>query len=208
MRRPPKTLSTAAHKFRICYAGLLAAGLLISAFSPARDKACLDPEAATEAFVFLNKVRAQPESYANELRLYWALPVTKRPLVWNDTLARVAGRKALDMAERGFFAHVDPDGYGMNYRINEGGYRLIPEFLEDRAGNNFESLAAGLKTGEAAVRNLIIDENVPSKGHRDHLLGIGEWNKSLTDIGIGFARCDSGCKVRTYICVLIAKHAW
>jgi len=70
----------------------------------------------------------------------------------------------------------------------------------------FESLCVNPATGEDAIKTLIIDKDVPSFGHRNHLPGIGEWNSSLTDIGIGFAKIDSGTKYTTYVSVVIAKH--
>ena len=180
----------------------------LTAFAPAGPKAYIDRKESMLAFDLLNKIRQSPEQYYSELKLYWALPITNSRLVWNDTLATAAEHKALDMAKRGYYAHVDPDGYGMNDHINRSGYKLIPSFLADKAANNFESIAAGFRTGEDAIRGLILDKNVPRMGHRNHLLGIGKWNESLVDIGIGFARCDTGCKDKSYISVLIAKHAW
>lgn len=167
-----------------------------------------DRTEAKKAFELINRIRQHPRLYDSALKLYWALPITESRLIWNDTLAAVAERKALDMVSRNYFAHVDPKGFGMNYYINKGGYRLIPDFLKDKAANNFESIHAGSATGEDAVRSLILDKGVPGMGHRNHLLGIGQWNSSLTDIGIGFVRCDSGCGYRSYMSVVIAKHRW
>jgi len=75
-----------------------------------------------------------------------------------------------------------------------------------KQNNFFESIAAGVDNGEEAIRLLIIDKGFPSQGHRKHLLGMGEWNASLTDIGIGFARRNSGSSYTTYVSIIIAKH--
>jgi len=162
-------------------------------------------EEAKQAFTLLNAVRSNPENYYKTLRLNAKLPITKKPLRWNDTLAKVAETRALDMARRNYFDHVDPDGYGINYYIQKSGYKLDPAWTKNKADNFFESLSAGEANGTEAINNLIIDEDDPSFGHRNHLLGIEAWDASLTDIGIGFVKCDDG-KYASYVCVIIAKH--
>jgi len=112
------------------------------------------------------------------------------------------------MATRNYYGHIDPDGYGINYFINKSGYKLIPQWTKKKGDNSFESIAAEVENGENAIRTFIIDEGVPSRGHRNHLLGVGQWNESLVDIGIGFARRDSGSNYKTYVSVVIAKHNW
>ena len=188
---------------------LLMTCLSLAAFAPqAEPKAKLDRREARNAFELLNKIRENPAPYARELKMPGNLKISNGPLVWNKVLARAAEAKALDMANEQYFAHVDKQGYGMNYHIHQEGYRLIPEFLRKRSDNTFESIAAGPESGEAAIRMLIIDDNTPGKGHRDHLLGINKWNRSLVDIGIGFVHCESGCRFKSYVSVIIAKHDW
>ncbi len=170
------------------------------------DTPTLDRKEAENAFILINKVRKNPAAYFKELHLNASLKITNTQLVWNDTLARVAEEKALDMAKRNYFAHVNPEGYGMNYFINKAGYKLEKECLNEKKTNSFESLAGGYDDGTLAVKALIIDEGVPSMGHRDHLLGIGQFHKNRTDIGIGFVRIRSGAEYITYMSVIIAKH--
>ena len=129
-------------------------------------------------------------------------------LRWNNTLAKVTEAKTLYMATRSYFAHVDPEGYGMNYFINKEGYSLEAKWLASKELNYFESLGAGAPSGEVAVLNLILDANTPSAGHRNHLLGLDSWNGSLTDIGIGYARPVADAPYISYVCILIAKHSW
>lgn len=164
-------------------------------------------EEAQQAFQLLNTIRSNPEKYYRELHLQSKLPITKAPLRWNDTLARVAEAKALDMAKRNYFDHVNPEGYGINFFINQSGYTLNADWLKDKKENFFESIGSGHESGEAAIKSLIIDEEDAQKGHRNHLLGIGEWDASLHDAGIGFVKCDGG-KYQSYICIIIAKHNW
>jgi uncharacterized protein YkwD len=164
-------------------------------------------EEAQQAFQLLNAIRSNPDKYYKELHLNAKLKVTKTQLHWNDTLARVAEAKALDMAKRNYFNHVSPEGIGINYLIHQSGYALHADWIKDKKDNSFESLGAGHDSGAEAIRSLIIDAGSPGKGHRDHLLGIGEWDASLVDIGIGFVKCDAG-EYQSYICIIIAKHNW
>ena len=84
--------------------------------------------------------------------------------------------------------------------------KLDPLWLQTPDANNFESIAADRATGIDMIECMIVDAEVESKGHRKHLLGIGDWYGSFVDIGIGFARADSSAQYSTYACVLIAKH--
>jgi uncharacterized protein YkwD len=164
-------------------------------------------EEAQQAFQLINTIRSNPEKYYKELQLNSKLRITKTPLRWNDTLARVAEAKALDMAKRNYFNHVNPDGYGINFFINQSGYKLNTDWLKDKKENFFESIASGHDSGIAAIKSLIIDEGDATKGHRNHLLGVTDWDASLYDIGIGFVKCDGGA-YQSYICIIIAKHNW
>lgn len=166
----------------------------------------LDKSEARKAFEFLNDIRTNPAAYARELRLNKNVKTATAKLVWNKELAKAAEAKAYDMASRNYFGHIDPRGYGMNYYISKNGYVLDPAWTSNKRANFFESIAAGVDTGEEAIRLLIIDKGQPSLGHRKHLLGMGSFNASLTDIGIGFARRNEGSNYTTYISIIIAKH--
>ena len=173
---------------------------------PKSNKPYQDKAEALEAFDLLNKIRVSPKSYLPFMGIKDYSKVTTTKLVWNATLAKAAEVKAMDMAKREYFAHVDPEGYGMNYHINKAGYQLDAIMLNKKDNNFFESIQAGAIDGDAVIKELIIDEGVSSFGHRKHLLGLDKWNSSLVDIGIGFVRVDSGSKYRTYTSIIIAKH--
>lgn len=168
----------------------------------------IDKNEAKNAYQFLQEIRANPARFHKELQLEKDIKVSPVKLVWNDTLARVAAEKAYDMAKRDYFDHVDPEGFGINYHINKSGYTLNPDWVKNKADNAFESITSNYFTGKEAIKALIIDEGVPSLGHRIHLLGLNTWNASLKDIGIGFVKRESGSKYQTYVCVIIAKHNW
>lgn len=168
----------------------------------------IDKQEAKSAFAFLNKIRANPGKYYEELQFGKELKSTNKQLTWNHTLAKVAESKVFDMANRNYFEHTDPDGFGINYFIQKSGYKLNADWTKIKSANYFESMAANNINGQDAIRELIIDNGDSLFPHRKHLLGLDEWSSSLNDIGIGFARCDSGSTYKTYTCVIIAKHDW
>lgn len=184
-----------------------AAFFLIVAFSPP-SRPSVERREARSAYILLNKIRQNPRAYQQHLGLPRGTPVTRRPLKWNETLARVAEARALDMAKRNYFDHTDPDGLGPNYYINRAGYTLNPDWLKRKSANNFESIGANHPTAIAGIEAMIRGSVATRYGHRKHLLGQDEWNASLQDIGIGYVRIPSGSTYRSYLCVIIAKHNW
>ncbi|MCZ4694612.1 CAP domain-containing protein [Ancylomarina euxinus] len=172
------------------------------------------PEAKTlneinrkDAFDYLNAVRNKPASFSDELGIDLSGVVTRNQLIWSAELAKAAYDKAKDMAERNYFAHVDPDGYGMNYKINAAGFDLADYLMPSKSANHFESIAAGTNrnTGEIMIQQLIIDKGIPSLGHRKHLLGMTCFWADAEYCGIGFYK-KPGSTYTHYICVMIAKH--
>jgi uncharacterized protein YkwD len=162
---------------------------------------------AKNAFNYLNKVRANPESYSQSIGVDLSGVEARPALKWNNILQQVAEEKARDMANRSYFNHTTPEGKGINIMINEAGYTIPADWYSEPSFNYFESLAAGwgaVSTGEDFIDLLIIDEGVPNLGHRKHLLGMDDWNSSLVDCGIGFANNPESTH-RNYMCVIIAK---
>jgi uncharacterized protein YkwD len=105
-----------------------------------------------------------------------------RPTVTcNTTLAQVARAKAQDMAERSYFGHVDPDGYGPNYHVTVAGYALPGYYSNANESNNIESIAAGYATAVSAWNGWLA-----SPGHRTHVLAESSFWQDQTNIGIGY----------------------
>jgi uncharacterized protein YkwD len=175
------------------------------AFFAYRFTATVDKDAAKKGAEYLNKVRQAPASFSKEIGTDLSYISKKPALKWNDTLAKVAEAKALDMAKRKYFAHVDPDGNGINVKINKAGYKLPASWIKDPKENYFESISAGNEDCLEAMRSLILDEGLTPPDHRNHLMGLNDFWDSCTDIGIGFAT-DPDSEYRTYTCVIIAKH--
>jgi len=174
----------------------------------AGDNITLDKKEAVRAYELINDIRTNPAKYYYQFAFLKSIKIKTTPLHWNDTLAQVAETKAYDMADKNYFAHVDPQGYGINYLIAQSGYQLNPLWTKHKNENNFESIAAGTEDAESTIAILLIDKGQPSLGHRKHLLGLEQWNASLVDIGIGFARRNVGGDFKTYVSIVIAKHDW
>ncbi|MRT92804.1 CAP domain-containing protein [Ancylomarina sp. 16SWW S1-10-2] len=160
-----------------------------------------------DAFDYLNRVRNKPSAYSDELGVDLSTVEKRDKLIWSEELAKAAYEKAKDMAERDYFAHTDPDGYGMNHKIDAAGFSLADYLLKSKTANNFESIAAGTNrnTGKIMIQQLIIDKGVSSLGHRKHLLGITDFWADAEYCGIGFYK-KLGSAYTYYMCVLIAKH--
>lgn len=91
------------------------------------------------------------------------------PLRINSVLMQVAQAHSQNMAERGFFDHVDPaTGLGPCERISGAGYAFR---------TCAENIAAGYRTAEA-----VFQAWMSSSGHRANLL-----SPDFTEIGLGYA---------------------
>lgn len=121
-------------------------------------------------------------------------------LVRNALLDSVARARALDMATRGYFSHVNPEGLGANTLVRRAGYRLPDSYGGAAAAYNIESAAAGYPyaSARAAWRGWM-----GSPAHRAHLLGLHPAFAAQTEFGIGYVyRPDS--RKGHYWVVLIA----
>lgn len=197
-------------QMRLIISIIFAAALTLFSFRPPSHETpvSLDRSAAQAAFEYLNEFRSDPAGYGSEIGLSLGGLNPRPELHWNEALAKAAEAKAMDMAENNYFSHRDSKGRGMNIMIHKAGYKLPREFRQDKSDNYFESICANAEDGIDFINILIIDEGVPSLGHRNHLLGIDRGyphNALCTDIGIGFVRTvNEGNEFETYACVLIA----
>ncbi|MHC4472142.1 MAG: CAP domain-containing protein [Planctomycetota bacterium] len=126
--------------------------------------AVADATLESRVYVLANRIRETAGLEALDLRL---------------DLMEAARRHALDMASRGYFAHVSPEGDGPGERA-------------DRQGTRFVAFAENL----ARVRNsnhpatLALREWLKSPGHRRNLLDESERGYRYT--GVGAARASDG----------------
>lgn len=135
---------------------------------------------------------------AMELSLFRAIrndPLQDRnALALDPILCRVARLRATDMARRGYFNHVGPDGKGPNLLVTEAGYSL-PDFYEkQKDANNIESIA----TGDISVTRVFsLWKNSP--GHRSHVLGGHPFYEQQTRAGCGIATAANGARYFVFI---------
>jgi len=99
----------------------------------------------------------------------------------NPVLARVARERARDMATRGYFNHVNPDGYGPNYLVRAAGYSLPDWYDKSDTANNIESIGGGYTDAHAVFQAWLSSEY-----HRIHVLGTVGFYAEQEEIGIGF----------------------
>jgi len=120
---------------------------------------------------------------ARLLALVAAEPRQGRTLLrCNPILTRVARARALDLGQRQYFSHVNPDGFGPNYLVRAAGYPLPATYGTAPTSNNIESIGAGV--GEA---DLMWNAWLGSTKHSIHLLGLENFYAEQIDYGIGFA---------------------
>jgi uncharacterized protein YkwD len=164
--------------------GVAAAVLVLCASASARPSRDAD-ELAPTVLAEINWVRAHPGEYADRLR---AAPPSRAtdeaiefllrrqpvpPLRWNQGLEASAGRHAADEGEHGAFTHTGSDGSSAGERMHRAGVW---------AGLMAEEMSAGEGSADDVVRQLIIDEDVPDRGHRKDLL-----DPFLKEAGVGCA---------------------
>ncbi|MFP4459692.1 MAG: CAP domain-containing protein [Candidatus Zixiibacteriota bacterium] len=160
-----------------------------------------DRDESEIAFKYLNHVRQFPNEYGEKIGTDLSGIEPRPALIWNDTLAKVAEQKALDMAKRDYLSQLNPEGKGINFLIDKAGYDLPKEWLKDEKANYFGSVQGGPKDGVDAIQNLIKGDSA----NRRQLLGTDDFSKDMKDIGIGFVRSYKST-YRTYVCIIIAKH--
>ena len=104
-------------------------------------------------------------------------------------LARAAVGHSLDMAARGFYGHLNPDGVGPVGRVLDTGYALHSRYGTNRASNTIENVGAAsgnlLDTPQKVHDAFMIDAGLAVPKHRELLLGIGNF-KGRRQAGFGY----------------------
>jgi uncharacterized protein YkwD len=149
----------------------------------------------------LNDARANPAAYGRSIGLSLAGVRPSQPLAFNTQLISAARGHSLDMANRGYFAHVTPEGITPHQRIHAAGFPSfsdgesidmaeIPTFVFTDPTNPAGSTVREVYPPEAALADFIVDRGVPDLGHRRHLLAIDRFAAKDTQVGVGFAFRD------------------
>ena len=109
-------------------------------------------------------------------------PSQGRPsMACDPILSQVAREKAMDMAQRSYFDHTNPDGFGPNYLVRNAGYSLPSWYSNAADGNNIESIAAGYNSAGSVWTGWL-----NSEGHRAHVLAESSFWQSQTNYGVGY----------------------
>jgi uncharacterized protein YkwD len=98
------------------------------------------------------------------------------PLVWDPVLAHVARAHAADMARRGYFDHITPDGATLQNRIEGGG--LAWRRISENIAKTFSIESA---------HQLFLDEPAFEPNHRANIL-----DREVTHVGVGIVRAAEG----------------
>jgi len=133
-------------------------------YSPIEASGC---QLTAEGQQVLNLLKEHPEQARST--------ITCHPL-----LEAVASARAQDMAERDYFAHVNPDGYGPNYLVNAAGYSLPGYYPLQENSNSIESIAGGYNTADEMWAGLL-----DSPSHCMHVLGQHQFYAEQVEVGIG-----------------------
>lgn len=105
-----------------------------------------------------------------------------RPTMTLDPiLCRVARARAQDMANRHYFAHVNPNGQAANYLVRQAGYVLPPEYSTAPSANELESISAGRDTASWTWSDWM-----GSPMHKRHLLAEHSFYAAQTSVGVGY----------------------
>jgi|GEM_PF-489380 len=130
--------------------------------------ASLERESA-EVLAEINRVRADPAAYAEELSIGSSAPVVREavdflrhqapmpPLDVNSNLQQSAIRHVIDQGRTGSRSHLGTDGSTVRQRVYAAGLR---------ASLIGEEIAFDADTAAGVVRQLVIDEGIPDRGHR------------------------------------------
>lgn len=121
----------------------------------------------------------------NQSRQQYGLP----PVAMDESLRQVARAHARDMATRGYFGHVSPDGRGLGDRLSAGGvsFGYAAENLGWSRGH--ASMLEGVRSNHESM----MAEVPPGDGHRKNIL-----SDRIRKAGIGVFRAADG-KVY-YVC--------
>jgi len=124
--------------------------------------------------------------YAVELQVHDLVNAERQraglaPLDWSDELADIARGHSQDMAARGFFAHVSPEGRNAKDRCDETGFFVPHAWAENLF---YSSVPNPTYYTQDELAPMAVASWMNSSSHRAHVLS-GDYQ--LEGIGIGMA---------------------
>lgn len=115
-------------------------------------------------------------------------------------LSQAARRRAQDMANRAYFDHTNPDGFGPNCIVLQEKFLLPDNYGSLITDNNVETIAAGYANMTEAWKGLLT-----SAHHADHLLGRVDFYREQTYYGIGYVNVP-GSQYQHYLVIIISDQ--
>jgi hypothetical protein len=119
----------------------------------------------------------------------------------DERLCQVARSRAMDMAKRRYFDHVNPDGQGPNYLVRQAGYPLPSYYSTSKSANNVESIGCGYSGASACWSGWM-----GSSSHKTHLLATDPFYRDQTAYGVGYYY-ESGSPYGRYYVIITAPPA-
>lgn len=113
-------------------------------------------------------------------------------------LSQAARGRAQDMADRAYFSHTNPDGYGPNCIVLQQEFVLPDGYDFSSTANNVETIAGGYSDMPEAWNGLLSSEH-----HANHLLGHGEFYGEQRYYGIGYVYIP-GSQFGHYLVIIIS----
>lgn len=141
------------------------------------------PTAVEQLFLEdLNDARANPTAYGQSIGVDLSYIAPSQPLAFSPQLIQAAQLHSQDMNDRGYFAHITPDGTTPQQRVAAAGFPAvyIGECLNAGGGPNGPDLDPA-----SSLADLIIDSGVPDLGHRNILLSVFSSSNGEDQIGVG-----------------------
>lgn len=104
-------------------------------------------------------------------------------LLYDDDAAAVAEAHSIDMCDRGFFDHNNPDGKSPFDRMDDAGIDFVA------AGENiFVACGYSLEEVIPLAEDEFMDEPECEMNHRSNIL-----SRQFQFVGVGIFECDDGC---------------
>lgn len=143
-----------------------------------------------ELLELMNRARKDPVAEGARLGLDFSAYPARPPLAHNKFLGDAALAHALDMANRPFYAHVNPDGVGPNGRLLLSPYPLNTFYGTDRVVNLTESIGVAngnrFLTPQDVHDTFMIDAGLAQPKHREIMLGYGGHYPRTREAGLAY----------------------
>ncbi|MCA8921813.1 MAG: IPT/TIG domain-containing protein [Planctomycetes bacterium] len=142
-----------------------------------------------ELLELINRARRNPTAEGVRLGIDLSAYPPIQPVIMNEFLLAAATSHTQDMAARGFFDHLNPDGVNANGRVLDSTYALHPSYGTQRTVNRTENIGQGsgnqFNTPQRVHDAFVIDAGVVGVKHRQMILG-GPGFEDRREVGPSF----------------------